>query len=827
VVRKRRPFLWREAEREPTKDRVKQNFVRHVQSSLAKDEYSATDLDRYQALCFTVRDCLIERWVNTQQTYYQENAKRVYYLSLEFLQGRALKNAMINLGYYDVYRQAVEELGYDIEELEELGVDAGLGNGGLGRLAACFLDSMATLQLPAYGYGLRYDFGIFRQAIHDGWQIEAPDEWLRLPYPWEFPREEYLVKVRFGGWVDEYRDDQGKLRHRWRDTRDVHAMAYDTPIPGYGVNTVNTLRLWRAKATEGFHFSDFHVGDYIGALEHRVLSENITRVLYPNDSHQQGKELRLKQEYFLVSATLQDALRRHRVNHSSFDDLADKAVFQLNDTHPALAVAELMRLLVDEHDYGWERAWGITTRAMAYTNHTLLPEALEKWSAELLGRLLPRHLQIINEINRRFLAEVRRRFPGDEELVRRVSIYQEGEPKRVRMAHLAMVGSFSVNGVAALHTELLKSRVVPDFHRLWPDKFNNKTNGITQRRWLLSSNPGLASLISSRIGDGWARDLDQLTKLAELADDEEFLDQLWDVKAHAKQRLAQVLRRRNGFDLDPKWVFDVQIKRIHEYKRQLLNVLHVVHLYCRLKREPDALQVPRLFLIGGKAAPGYDRAKLIVKLINDVADKVNSDPAVAERLKLYFVPDYNVSMAERLFPAADVSEQISTAGFEASGTGNMKFALNGALTLGTLDGANVEIREAVGEDNFFLFGLTVEEVALLRQEGYDPGALAQHNERIREVLDLIGSGFFNPQQPALYQPIVDSLLCGDFYLHLADFEAYRRAHLRVDEAYTRPRDWSRMALANIANVGRFSSDRTIRDYVRDIWHVDSHPVVVE
>jgi starch phosphorylase len=827
VARKRRPFLWREAEGIPTKDSVKQAFIRHMQSTLGKDEFSSTDLDRFMALSLTVRDSLMERWVNTQQTYYQNDAKRVYYLSLEFLMGRALRNAMVNSGYHKVYREAMQELGYDLAQIEEMGVDAGLGNGGLGRLAACFLDSMATLELPGYGYGLRYDFGIFRQQIRDGRQVEEPDEWLRLPYPWEFPRDEYLVRVQFGGWVDQYVDERGKLRHRWRDTQDLLAMPYDTPVPGYGCNTVNTLRLWRARATEDFDLTDFNVGDYQGALEHRVLSENITRVLYPVDSHQKGRELRLKQEYLLSSATLQDALRRHLVNHPSLDDLPDRAVFQLNDTHPALAVSELMRLLVDVHDYEWEKAWSITTRCMAYTNHTLLPEALEKWPAELLGRLLPRHLQIINEINRRFLEEIRARFPDEPELVKRVSIYEEGDTKRVRMAFLAMVGSFSVNGVAALHTELLKTRTVADFYKLWPEKFNNKTNGITPRRWLLDSNPGLATLVSSQIGDSWPRDLDRIRELNPLAEDDGFLEEFARVKAENKVRLANHLRRRFGFDIDPRFVFDIHIKRIHEYKRQLLDVMHVIHLYCQLKRDPQLLRAPRLFLIGGKAAPGYERAKLYIKLINDVGARINADPDVNGRLRLYFVPDYNVSQAELLIPACDVSEQISTAGYEASGTGNMKFALNGALTIGTLDGANVEIAERVGNENIFIFGLTVEQVEELRREGYSPRKYYESDPRIREVVDLLASSYFNPDEPGIYQPIVDDLLARDYYLHFADFDSYRRAHQRIDDAYVDPRRWLRMAVRNTANVAFFSSDRTIREYAEQIWKVERYPVEVE
>ncbi len=827
MTRKRRPTIWRNAEDMPTKDSIKQAFVRHLQSSLCKDEFTATALDRYHALCLTVRDCLVERWVNTQQTYYQADARRVYYLSLEYLMGRALRNAMINLRLEDEYAAAMKDLGLSIAELEELEVDAGLGNGGLGRLAACFLDSMATMELPAYGYGLRYDYGIFRQAFERGRQIEEPDEWLRLPYPWEFPRPEYLLQVKFGGWVEGYEDETGAPRCRWKDTHDILAMAYDLPIPGFGNNTVNSLRLWRAKATEDFDLRDFNVGDYIGALERQVLTENITRVLYPNDNFHLGKELRLKQQYFLVSATLQDAIRRHLVNHPNLDNLADKAVFQLNDTHPALAVAELMRLLIDEHGYRWPQAWKITHASMAYTNHTLLPEALEKWSADLLGRLLPRHLLIINQINHDFLEQVRRDYPGDEELAGRVSIYEEGDRKRVRMANLAVVGSFSVNGVAALHTDLLKKRVLRDFHKIFPDRINNKTNGITQRRWLLSCNPPLAELITSRIGDGWITHLDRLKDLDGLADDAAFLEQVDAVKLQAKQRLAQALSWKHGVHLDTAAIFAIQIKLIHEYKRQLLNVLHIIHLYRELQRNPDALRVPRAFIFGGKAAPGYRRAKRIIKLINDVAAMVNSDPVVSKKMQVFFVPNYNVSIAELLFPAADVSEQISTAGFEASGTGNMKFALNGALTLGTLDGANIEIAEAVGRENIFIFGKTVDEVAALREQSYDPMQLYKGDDRIREVVDLLVTDHFNHDEPGLYWPISDSLRGSDYYLCLTDFEAYRQAHLQIDEAYVDRSRWTRMALKNIANVGHFSSDRTISEYVRDIWRVEPHPIEVE
>ncbi len=824
----RRPTGWFRSIHTPVDlPSLKSSILRHLQSSLGCDEYSATPYDHYHALCLSVRDALIERWVSTQQTYHHQNVRRVYYLSLEYLMGRALRNALCNLGLLDVYQQALSQMGWSLDELEDLAVDAGLGNGGLGRLAACFLDSMSTLQLPAQGYGLRYDFGIFRQEIRDGNQIEEPDDWLRLPYPWELPRPEYEVPVHFGGRVQVYADTRGRLRHRWVETEDVLATAFDTPVPGYGNNTVNTLRLWRARGTAAFSLEDFNVGDYVGAVEHKVLAENISKVLYPSDNVYSGKELRLRQQYFLVAATLQDALRRHlKSNDGNLDNFHEKAVFQLNDTHPALAIAEMQRLLIDEHDYDWDQAWQITSNSMAYTNHTLLPEALETWSVEMIERLLPRHVDIINQINAQLLRQTRERFPDDPGMLSRVSIYEENHEKQMRMAHLAVAGSFSVNGVAELHTELLKHRVMPDFNRMWPEKFNNKTNGVTQRRWLLSCNPGLAGLITSSIGDGWLTDLEQLRGLEQHVDDPAFLDQLREIKTAAKQRLANSLKRKFDFDLDPAWLFDIQIKRIHEYKRQLLNLLHIVHLYLQIKRNPDHLRSPHAFIFGGKAAPGYTTAKLIIKLINDVADKVNSDPQVAEKLRVFFYPNYNVSAAELLFPAADLSEQISTAGFEASGTGNMKFALNGALTLGTLDGATIEIADRVARENIFIFGLTVDQVDQKRHQGYDPREIYHDNQDVRDVIDLIAGDFFNPEQIGIYSQLIESLLDRDRYYLLADFDAYRQGHLEVDATYADPSRWWRMSLLNIARIGYFSSDRTIRDYVNDIWKVEPCPIVV-
>jgi starch phosphorylase len=798
---------------------IKESIQRHVRFSIGKAQLQATALDHYEALALSVRDHLLERWICTQQHYYKVGTKRVYYLSLEYLMGRTLRNAVINLGLKDQYEKALAELDLSFDELEDLEGDAALGNGGLGRLAACFLDSMATLGIPGYGYGIRYDYGIFRQVVEKGWQVEEPDDWLRLPYPWEIRRPEHFMKVQYGGRVETYPGPGGEPLHRWCDTNDVLAIAYDVPIPGYGNHTVNTMRLWRAQASEMFDLRDFNAGDYIGAVDHMVLSRTISRVLYPSDNIYQGQELRLKQQYFLVSASLQDAIRRHLVDHPNLDTLADSAVFQLNDTHPALAVAELMRLLIDVHGYRWDVAWNITRRSMAYTNHTLLPEALETWSVELLATLLPRHLLIINRINHEFLEELGRRFPGDIELMKRTSIYQEGQPKRVRMANLATIGAFSVNGVAELHTKLLKSRVLSDFHRVWPEKFNNKTNGVTPRRWLLSANPPLASLITKTIGPEWPTNLAKLKELSAYSGDPAFQDAVATTKREAKVRLSNFLRWYHGQTLDPDAIFDVQVKRIHEYKRQLLNILHVIHLYRALERRPDYYKHPRTFLFGGKAAPSYTMAKLIVKLINDVSATVNNHPEISRKLRVFFVPDYSVSKAELMIPAADVSEQISTAGFEASGTGNMKFMLNGALTVGTLDGANVEMAEEVGNDNIFIFGLTVEDVTKLHERGYRPRDWYESNSNIREVIDLLSMDYFNRSEPGIYRPIVDALLGSDHYLHLADFDAYRRTHLTVDQTYGDRRKWLKMAVENIARGGKFSSDRTILDYARDIWKV--------
>jgi starch phosphorylase len=804
---------------------LRRSFADHLQYSQGKDEHSATPRDRYLAVADTVRDRLMRRWIQTQQAYYRSDAKRVYYLSLEFLMGKALENNLINLGLLDNMKAALAGMGLDLDELAAQEPDAGLGNGGLGRLAACFLDSMATLALPAYGYGIRYEFGIFDQEIRDGWQVERPEEWLRFGNPWEVPRPEYQVPVSFYGRTEKGADEQGKLRVRWVDTRQVLGMPYDTPIAGHRNRTVNTLRLWRARASQEFDLSDFNAGDYLRAVEDKNISENISKVLYPNDVTVMGKELRLQQQYFFVACSLHDIVSRHLKVHPGFDNFPDKVAIQLNDTHPAIAVPELLRILVDEQGVEWERAWEIGRAVFGYTNHTLLPEALERWPLELFGRVLPRHLEIIFELNGRFLAEVRRDGRFDEESVARMSIIEEGTPKQVRMANLAVIGSHSVNGVAALHTELLKSELFHDFHRLWPGRFNNKTNGVTPRRWVLQANPELSSALNEVLGPGWATDAGELRRLELLVEDEAFRRRFREIKRSNKERLAEIVLREDGVELDVEAVFDVQVKRIHEYKRQLLNVLHIVHQYLRMKADPSYRPLPRAYLFGGKAAPGYAMAKWTIKLVNAVADVVNHDKDVSGRMKVVFLRNYRVSLAERIFPAADVSEQISTAGKEASGTGNMKFAMNGALTIGTLDGANVEIRDAVGHENFFLFGLTVPEVRELRRRGYNPWEVYRADPRLKAVIDAISSGVFSPGEPRLFQAVVDSLLNGgDPYLVLADFAAYVEAQERVSRAYLDYEGWTRKAILNVARTGDFSSDRTIRQYADEIWKVGPIPV---
>ena len=804
--------------------RLLNTFMDHRLYSLAKDQYSSTKRDAFMSLALAVRDRLTERWIATQQRYYKRDVKRVYYLSAEFLLGRALANNLINLGLYDVAKEAMKMAGVNLEDLLEQEIDAGLGNGGLGRLAACFLDSLATLAIPGYGYGIRYEFGMFDQEIRDGWQVERPDEWLRFGNPWEMARPEYVVPIHFGGRVEEFLDDKKRYRARWVDTQDVLGVPYDMPTAGFGDGAnVNTLRLWRARAGAEFDLRYFNDGDYERAVLDKNRSETISKVLYPSDVKVFGRELRLRQQYFFVACSLHDILRRHLVTHPSFADFADKTAIQLNDTHPAVAIPELMRLFLDEHGMTWDEAWDITVKVFGYTNHTLLPEALETWPVELFGQTLPRHLTIIYEINRRFLRQVMNRFPRDDERVARMSLIDDGNAsnptKRIRMAYVAVVGSHSVNGVAQLHTDLLKSQLLRDFHEMWPERFNNKTNGVTPRRWLLASNPPLAAAITERIGDGWITDLGQLSKLVPFAEDAAFRAEVLKIKRAAKERFAAFTTQQFAMPIDPTSLFDVQVKRIHEYKRQLLNLLHIIAQYLRIKAQPGADILPRTYLFGGKAAPAYAVAKTIIKLVNAVAEVVNVDPQVAGKIKLYFLPNYRVSLAERIFPASDLSEQISTAGKEASGTGNMKFALNGALTIGTLDGANIEIREEVGADNFFLFGMTAAEVDAQRKAGYRPRDFLEKDDELRAVLDLVATGFFSPGQPDLFRPLVQSLLESDPYMLLADFASYRECQERVSAAYRDPDRWTRMAILNIARMGKFSSDRTIQQYADEIWNV--------
>ncbi|SDA24166.1 glycogen phosphorylase [Nitrosospira sp. Nsp18] len=799
-------------------DSIKHSLSNGLTYSVGKDTITATNRDRFFAAAYMVRNRLIDRWMETMRSYYINDAKRVYYFSLEFLMGRTLMNSVHNLGFDQQFREACNDLGIDLDKVREIEPDAALGNGGLGRLAACFLDSMATLSLPGYGYGIRYEYGMFAQRIEDGRQVEHPDNWLRYGNPWEFPRAEVLHQVKFHGRVVQYEDENGVARYHWIDTDDVMAMAFDTPIPGYGTHTVNNMRLWAAKATRDFELRYFNEGNYVKAVEDKNDSENLSKVLYPDDTTAMGRELRLKQQYFFVCASLHDILYRYNKYQTNFDALPDKVAIQLNDTHPAIAIPELMRILVDLHRLDWDKAWDITIRTFAYTNHTLMPEALETWAVTLFENVLPRHMQIIYEINRRFLKDVMHRYPGDTEILRRMSIIDEEGGRRVRMAHLAIIGSHKVNGVAQIHTELMKQTIFADFDRFFPGKIINITNGITPRRWLNQANRRLAELITSRIGAGWVKNLSQLKNLIPLADEASFREEFAAVKRADKERFVTMLKQKHNIDVSADSLFDVQIKRIHEYKRQLLNVLHIVTLYNRLREDPDAHYVPRTVIFGGKAAPGYATAKLIIKLINDIADIVNNDPKVAGRLKVVFIPNYDVSTAEEMIPAADLSEQISTAGTEASGTGNMKLALNGALTIGTLDGANIEIRNEVGEDNIFIFGLTAAEVAEAKVKGYRPWDFYHDNAELRRALDMIASGFFSISEPGRFKPIVDSLLQGgDKYMLLADYASYIACQEKVAIAYQNQDEWIRKAILNIANMGKFSSDHTIMQYASKIW----------
>ncbi|XP_063394841.1 glycogen phosphorylase [Cydia fagiglandana] len=802
---------------------VKKAFNRHVHYTLVKDRNVATPRDYYFALAHTVRDHLVSRWIRTQQYYYEKDPKRVYYLSLEYYMGRSLQNTMINLGIQGTVDEALYQLGLDIEELEELEEDAGLGNGGLGRLAACFLDSMATLGLAAYGYGIRYEYGIFAQKIENGEQQEEPDDWLRFGNPWEKARPEFMLPVNFYGRVVD--TPQGK---KWVDTQVVFAMPYDNPIPGYNNNVVNTLRLWSAKSPIDFNLKFFNSGDYIQAVLDRNVAENISRVLYPNDNFFEGKELRLRQEYFMCAATLQDIIRRYKSSkfgsreavRTTFDSLPEKVAIQLNDTHPALAIPELLRILIDQENLPYDEAWKLVTKCCAYTNHTVLPEALERWPVSMLENVLPRHMQLIYHINFLHLQEVEKRWPGDGNRLRRMSLIEEEGEKRVNMANLCIVGSHAINGVAAIHSEILKATIFRDFYEMWPEKFQNKTNGITPRRWLLLCNPGLSDLICDKIGEEWTVHLEKLQGLKRWAKDPGFQRAVMKVKQENKLRLASLIERDTGVKINPASMFDVQVKRIHEYKRQLLNILHVITLYNRIKRDPAAVVTPRTVMIGGKAAPGYYIAKQIIALACAVGNTVNNDPDVGDKLKLIYLENYRVTLAERIMPAADLSEQISTAGTEASGTGNMKFMLNGALTIGTMDGANVEMAEEAGEHNLFIFGMRVDDVEALQKKGYNAYEYYERNPELRQCVEQIRSGFFSPGEPGRFAHIADVLLHHDRFLHLADFDAYIEAQQRVSDAYQDQAKWAEMVIENIASSGKFSSDRTIAEYAREIWGVE-------
>ncbi|MEI8393340.1 MAG: glycogen/starch/alpha-glucan phosphorylase [Rhodospirillaceae bacterium] len=813
----------RERELEPKAldvDSLRRSFHERLIYAVGKDKANATRRDWFNAVVLSVRDRMVERWMETVRAQYQQDVKRVYYLSLEFLIGRLLTSGMANLGILEECRQALGQIGLDLDEVLASEPDAALGNGGLGRLAACFLDSMATIGLPGMGYGIRYEFGLFEQHFERGWQVEYPEQWLQFGNPWEFPRAEVLYPVQFYGRVETVRDGPRGTAHRWVDAERVLAEAFDTPVVGYGGRTINTLRLWQARATSALNLGLFAVGDYLRAVEHKVLSENLSRVLYPNDTTETGRELRLKQEYFFTSASLQDILRRFLKQHNDFTLLSDRAAIQLNDTHPAIGIAELMRLLVDHHAVPWEKAWEITTKTFSYTNHTLLPEALEAWPVRMMERVLPRHMQIIYDINSQFLHNSRARLNGDIGRLQRLSLIDERGERRVRMGNLAFIGSHKVNGVSALHTDMMKRTVFADLHAEFPERINNKTNGITPRRWLLEANPSLARLVTSRIGPGWISHLDDLAALKDLAGDEDFQDSFRQSKRANKVRLAAYIARQVGIEVSTDSLFDAQVKRIHEYKRQLMNLLQTVALYNDIKDNPGVSRVPVTKIFAGKAAPSYQIAKLIIKLINDVAEVVNHDPAVRNQLKIVFLPNYSVTAAELIIPAADLSQQISTAGMEASGTGNMKLALNGALTIGTLDGANVEIREAVGPENIFIFGLTADEVVEVHLQGRDPRHRIAASPKLARALQMIADGAFSPDDRGRFHPILRSLTDGgDHFLVTADFDDYCRSYGEVLALYSDRDAWTAKAILNTASMGWFSSDRTVGEYGDEIWDV--------
>jgi len=819
MVSKNTLSRWINMHKEMTKRGVLRSFFANLQYSLAKDRYTATKDDNFKALAIAVRDRLVDRWISTQQKYHHKNVKRVYYLSMEFLIGRLLGNNIMNLDFESQIQEAMEELGFDLEGIRDCEIDAALGNGGLGRLAACFLDSMATLGIAAHGYGIRYDYGIFKQKIINGYQVESPDLWLNKGNPWEFQRAEYSTNIKFYGHTFSFTDVDGKPRVKWVDTQDVVAMPYDIPVSGYKNGVVNTLRLWSARSNEEFDLSFFNEGDYEGAVNSKVSSENISKVLYPNDNIREGKELRLKQEYFFTAASISDIIRRFKAENSDFKFLPDKAVIQLNDTHPSLAIVELLRILLDEEHLEWADAWGIVVKTFAYTNHTVMPEALERWSVSLFETLLPRHLQIVYEINLRFLEYIKQKFPDDGDRLRRMSIIEEGYPKKIRMAFLSIVGSHSVNGVSMLHTELIKTQLFKDFYELYPERFNNKTNGITQRRWLLKSNTCLSSLISEAIGNTWAVNADELKKLLPLSKDEGFCEKWRICKYNNKKALAAYIQNTTGVGINDESMFDVHIKRMHEYKRQLLFAFFIIAQYLKIKNNPNTLFLPRTCIIAGKAAPGYFMAKLIIKFINNIANVINNDTDVGDKLKVVFLEDYRVSLAEKIFPASDLSEQISTAGTEASGTGCMKFMLNGALTIGTYDGANIEMAEAVGGDNIFLFGLKVHEIEKLRREGYNPHRYIENSSMLKETIKLIQNNFFSETERDIFNPIVDSLIRTDPYFICADFEDYCSTQGRASDLFVNKKKWFEKSVINVATSGTFSSDRTVKQYADDIWKI--------
>ena len=806
-------------------EEFKKALADNLYYSRGQAAYTASEQDAYMALSYTVRDHLIDRWRRTVDAYFKNNPKFIFYLSAEFLMGRQLPQNLLYTDTTELAQQALVEFRHNLDELIELDQEPGLGNGGLGRLAACFLDSLATMDIPCIGYGIRYEFGIFKQSFKNGWQVESPDEWLYIDNPWEFPQPDDMVEIKFGGRTEPYVDENGNYRVRWVPAETILAEPYHTLVPGYNTGTVNLLRLWRARASKEFDFQLFDHGDYARAVEQKVLSENISKVLYPNDNNPQGKELRLRQQYFFTAASLQDIIRRYLAFNKDLRNLPDKTVIQLNDTHPVIGIPELMRILIDDYQLTWEEAWDITTRTFTYTCHTLLPEALEKWPVGLFEHLLPRHLEIIYEINSRFLTEVRAKFPGEELRTISMSIIEEGFEREVRMAHLACVGSFSVNGVAELHSKLLREQTLREFAKMWPEKFSNKTNGVTPRRFMKIANPRLADLITKNIGDGWLNDLEQLQQLEPLADRVALRSQWRQVKQENKKELAQIIQAKLGITVDPDSMFDVMVKRLHEYKRQHLKALHIITLYNRIKAKPNIDIMPRTFIFGAKAAPGYQMAKLIIKLINNIADVVNNDPDVRDRLKVVYLPNFNVTLGQKIYPAADLSEQISLAGKEASGTGNMKFALNGALTVGTLDGANIEIRERVGEEHFFLFGLTADEVFAHKAKGHRPLLYYRNTPELKAAIDAIASGRFSNGDTSLFQPIVNSLLQDDPFLLLVDYESYIEIQDEIDRRFRLPESWTRSSILNTARCGFFSSDRSMQQYCDEIWKVK--PVKVE